>query len=335
LAELYSELAAIGLGECGAGTIVDVTACPGTDTCKLGISSSRGLAGELRTRLAEKGLMHDEAIGTFRIKVSGCFNACGQHHIADLGFWGVSRKVNGFTVPHFQVVLGGQWTNNAGSFGLAIGAVPSKNIPRVVDRLGETYARERQAGESFQSFIRRIGKAKIRALLDDLIKVPSRDDDPSFYSDWGDPREYTIGDMGVGECAGEVVPFVQFGLAESEREVFEAQLLLDKGEAKQAADLAYRAMLEAAKALTRSVHLNLRDDDDLVGEFKARLCDTKLFFDPFGGDRFANYLFRAHEQPTDGVSLEHAHQRVEEATLFIEAAHACYGRMTDAPAAIP
>ncbi|MEJ7733085.1 MAG: nitrite/sulfite reductase [Polyangiaceae bacterium] len=332
LPDLHAALCQIGLGAVGAGTIVDVTACPGTDTCKLGISSSRGLAGELRTRLAERAMHADEAVGDRRIKVSGCFNACGQHHIADLGFWGVSRKVAGYTVPHFQVVLGGKWKENAGAFGLAIGAVPSKNIPQVVVRLTDTFRSQRQGKETFQSFIQRIGKAKLRSLLDDLIKVPSRAEDASFYSDWGDPREYSIGDLGVGECAGEVVPFVEFGLAESEREVFEAQLSLDKGDPDRAVELAYQSMISAAKALTRSVNQNIKDDAEVVvAEFRERLVDTKLFNDPFAGDKFAQYLFHVHGQPLSGLSPEVAHQRVEEATLFIEAAHACYGRMSEGP----
>src|SRR5262249_50298595 len=188
----------------------------------------------------------------------------------------------------------------------------------------------------FQSFIQRKGKAKIRALLDNLIKVPARGDDASFYSDWGDPREYSIGDLGVGECAGEVVPFVEFGLAESERQVFEAQLSLDHKEAHKAAELAYGAMIEAAKALTRSVNMNLKDDaDSVVEEFRVRLCDTKLFNDPFAGDKFANFLFRVHGERSHAttIPLEVAKQRVEEATLFIEAAHACYGRMSQPAAA--
>ncbi len=335
LPELYRELAAIGLGAPGAGTIVDVTACPGTDTCKLGISSSRGLASELSTRLAEQNLELDEAVRGLRIKVSGCFNACGQHHIADLGFLGVSRKVGSYTVPHFQVVLGGQWTENAGAFGLAIGAVPSKNIPKVVERLTRTYASGREKDESFQAFIKRLGKAKIRALIDDLIQVPARDADPSFYSDWGDPREYTTGDMGVGECAGEVVPFVQFELAASEREVFEAGVLLEGGDAQKAADKAYSAMLQAAKALTRMQNQNVRDDADaIVEEFRARFHDTALFHDPYAGGKFASYLFRAHEQRGGSVTLERAHHCVEEASLFIDAAHACYGRLSTGPVTV-
>ena len=142
---LYTELKQADLAAPVAGTIVDVSSCPGTDTCKLGIASSRGLAGELRTRLAAKNAELDEAIGGLRIKVSGCFNSCGQHHVADLGFYGVSRNKNGYTVPHFQVLLGGEWANNAGSYGLAIGAVPSKRIPETVDRITGRYRAERHA----------------------------------------------------------------------------------------------------------------------------------------------------------------------------------------------
>ena len=162
LPELHQALQAVGLGEPGAGSIVDITACPGTDTCKLGISSSRGLAAVLRQHLAEKSFQLDEAVQNLHIKVSGCFNSCGQHHVADLGFYGVSRKVAGYAVPHFQVVLGGEWDHNAGSYGLPIMAVPSKRIPEVVTRLSERYVSGRKNGENFQQFIKRIGKAELK-----------------------------------------------------------------------------------------------------------------------------------------------------------------------------
>src|SRR6266498_5900079 len=217
LPALYLALKAIGLGQAGAGTIVDVTSCPGTDTCKLGISSSRGLAGELSTRLAAQSHTLDEAVQNLHIKVSGCFNSCGQHHVADLGFYGVSRHSGNLTVPHFQVVLGGEWGHNAGSYGLAMGAVPAKRIPEVVERLTGRYVNEREKNESFKAFIQRIGKVQVKNMLDDLTKIPSHDEDSTLYTDWGDNREFTIGDIGVGECAGEVVSHAEFGLANAER----------------------------------------------------------------------------------------------------------------------
>ena len=334
LPALHAELEAVGLAAPGAGTIADVTACPGTDTCKLGISSSRGLAAELGRRLEASGAHRDDVTGDLSIKVSGCFNACGQHHIAELGFWGVQRKVAGLTVPHFQVVLGGETAHNAGAFGLAIGAVPSKNVPAVVDRLTDAYRRGKEGDESFSKFVERTGKAKLRALIDDLFAVPPRAEDASFYSDWGDPREYTIGDLGVGECAGEVVRLVDFELTAAEREVFEAGVALERGEARVAAEGAYKAMVRAARALTRELVRDLSEDPDVVvPEFRARLCDTKLFADPFAGDKFASYLFRVHGRPFDGLALERARQRVEEAMLFLEAAHACHARMS-APAEV-
>ena len=222
LPALYADLNSAALAAPVAGTIVDVSSCPGTDTCKLGIASSRGLAGELRMRLASKNAELDEAIGSLRIKISGCFNSCGQHHVADLGFYGVSRNKNGYTVPHFQVLLGGMWEQNGGSYGLAIGAVPSKRIPETVDRITGRYRAERLQGESFQAFIKRIGKAECKKMLDEFTAVPPHDQDASFYSDWGDPREFSLGDIGVGECAGEVVFPIDFELVACEREVFEA-----------------------------------------------------------------------------------------------------------------
>lgn len=326
LPELYEALEAVGLGQPGAGTIVDIVACPGTDTCKLGISSSRGLAAELRTRLAEQSMQLDEAVQDLHIKISGCFNSCGQHHVADLGFYGVSRKVSGYTVPHFQVVLGGEWTNNAGSYGLPTVAIPSKNIPEVVVRLTKHYVADRQKGENFQSFVRRVGKAEVRKLLEDLTRVPS--DDRFYFSDWGDPREYTIDDIGVGECAGEVVSSIEFDLAAAEREVFEAQLMLERGSAQDAGRTAYEAMLHAARALIRTEYWDIRDDSaEVVQEFRKRFYDTEKFFDPFAGGKFAQYFLAAHEKAGMFYTPETARHRVEEAQLFIDASHSCYNRM--------
>ncbi|HET9931050.1 MAG TPA: nitrite/sulfite reductase [Polyangiaceae bacterium] len=329
LPALYAELEAIGLGDAGADTITDVTSCPGTDTCKLGISSSRGLAGELRRRLKLVEETLDPAARELHIKCSGCFNSCGQHHVADLGFLGVSRNVGGRRVPHFQLVVGGELAGNARSYGLAIGAVPSKRVPEVVERLTREYVTGKKADETFAQFIERFGKKEVRKIVDQFNTVPSYEEDPSFYSDWGDPREYTIGDLGVGECAGEVVSFTQFGLAASEREVFEAQVLLDEGKIREAADRAYSAMLQAARALTRQQNPNLGEDPgEIVNEFKARLVDTKVFWDPFAGAKFAQYLFRAHADPAiKGQNQESAHQLIEEAQLFVDAAHQAYTRI--------
>ena len=324
---LYQELKDLGLGAGGAGTIVDVVSCPGTDTCKLGIASSRGLAGELRTRLAEQNATMDEAIRNLHIKVSGCFNSCGQHHIADIGFYGNSRNIGGYTVPHFQVMIGGQWTENAKSYGLAIGSIPSKRIPDVVKRLTDRYIKERSQDENFQAFCRRVGKKELKTMLEDLTKVPPHTADASFYSDWGDPREFTIGDMGTGECAGEIVSLTEFGFTSAESDAFEASLLLDDGQYQKADERAYGAMLTAARTL---VQLQLpdapNDPNQIVREFKERFVDTKLFWDTYHAGQFANYLINRHEAADTRFDKDTAHKTVDEANLFIDAAHKCYAR---------
>ncbi len=325
---LFDALDKAGLGEPGASNILDIVACPGTDTCKLGISSSRGLAAELRSRLAGKCFELDEAIQGLHVKISGCFNSCGQHHISDIGFYGVSRNIQSFQVPHFQVVLGGQWEENAGSYGLPIVAIPSKRIPDALDRIIDHYMKLREKGESFQLFINRVGKAQIRQLLDDLKTMPDHDAEPSFYADWADPREYSTGDIGKGECAGEVVSAFEFAMTDAERMVFDAQTVLDSGEAQKAGTESYSAMLKAAKAIVMIEYDDITDDpDEIIEEFQERYFDTKVFFDPFAGGKFANYLFAAHDSAGTPFTEESARHLIEEAHLFIEAVHSCYNRI--------
>ncbi|MCF7763447.1 MAG: nitrite/sulfite reductase [Verrucomicrobia bacterium] len=330
LPAVYLELKRIGLGQAGAESIVDLTACPGTDTCKLGIASSRGLAGELRGRLLAKRAQLDPAVQKLRIKVSGCFNSCGQHHISDIGFYGNSRSVGSYKVPHFQVILGGQWVENGGAYGLAIGAIPSKRVPEFVDRITERFVRDKLPEESFQDFTRRIGKLELRGMLDDLMKVPAYEQDKSFYSDWGDPREFTMGDMGAGECAGEIVSLVQVELAAAEREVFEAQLEMEKENYPLADERAYHSMLQAAKALVKVQFLDVGEDPaSIVSEFKTRYIETQLFNDRFAGGKFANYLFQRFETTPVKFTRDSVRQLIEEAQLFIEAAYACQLRLSE------
>jgi sulfite reductase (ferredoxin) len=204
--------------------------------------------------------------------------------------------------------------------------VPSKNIPKVVSRLTERYLADRQPAEVFKDFINRTGKAELKKLLEDLTRPPAGD--RSFFSDWGDVREYTLGDMGDGECAGEVVSLVEFGLAAAERELFEAQLAFEKGEAAHAGAAAYHSMLSAAKALVQVENQNIGNDpDQIIAEFRQRYYDTKLFFDPFAGGKFAGYLFSAHEKSGQPYTEESSRYLIDEAQLFIDAAHSCNNRL--------
>lgn len=332
LPAVYQALKKINLADPYYGTIVDVTSCPGTDTCKLGISASRGLSGVLREHLAAKSVQMDEAVRNLHVKVSGCFNSCGQQHVADIGFYGISRKAGGYLVPHFQLVIGGQMHDNAGAYGMPIGGIPSKAIPKTVDRLTEMYIKGREKGESFQSYIRRLGKVELKKSLLDLMEVPTREQDKSYYVDWGNVREFTTSDIGVGECAGEIVSLVEFGLKAADRENFESQVLLDQNKSIDAARLAYKAMLTAAQGLIKGNNPDIADDPQaIISEFKTRFYDTELFFDPFGGARFANYLFAAQKLDLNNLNAEQSRKLIEESSLFIEAAYACNIRMSMAP----
>ncbi len=338
LGALYGELRDAKLALPGAATISDVTACPGTDTCKLGIASSRGLGAELREHFEDRGLHLDPVLRDVHVKVSGCPNSCGMHHIADIGFYGSSRNVGSFKVPHFLLLLGGSLEENAGSYGLAIGAVPSKRVPEAVDRLLDLYLDERAPAESFRSWVMRVGKKEIKARIKDLLAVPSYEDDPSYYIDWHDAREYSIGDIGVGECAGEVVTLTQFSLANAESRAFDASVIVDdpgatEEEARATAGMAYEAMVMAAQGLLKHDDPDVRGDPAVVyARFEREFVDTERFFERFVGAREWGYYQSAHGEGGLAADRAHARRSVEEAQLFIEAAHACYTRLLEAQA---
>ncbi len=340
LPALYGELERLDLALGGAGKIEDVVACPGTDTCKLGIAASRGLAAVLHESFAErqkKGAI-DPVVRDLHIKLSGCFNSCGQHHLADIGFYGVSRKIGGATVPHFRVLMGGEWENNGATYGLTIGAVPSKRIPEFIDHVTQKYLSGRQPGERFKEYCGRIGKKGLKEMVDAFSSVPPYALDRSLYSDWRDPREFTISDITTGECAGEVVPQIEFDLQAAEQRNFEAQVHLEQNEFQKADEAAYQSMLIAARGLVRTQLWDLPEDPDrIVPEFKTRLYDTQLFQSPdagqYAGGKFALYLLNRHADKDRAFSAEKARHLVEEAQLFIEAAHGYYQRLSERQAA--
>jgi len=336
LPALYAELERLDLALPGAGKIEDVVTCPGTDTCKLGIAASRGLAAELHERLVQRqkngGI--DPAVRDLHIKMSGCFNSCGQHHLADIGFYGVSRKIGGATVPHFRVLMGGEWENNGATYGLTIGAVPSKRIPEFIDHVTQRYQAERLDGERFKDYVTRIGKKALKGMVDAFSAVPPYAVDRSFYSDWRDPREFTISDITTGECAGEVVSQIEFDLQAAEQRNFEAQIHLEQNEVQKADEAAYQSMLIAAKGLVRTQMRDVADDaEQIVAEFKKRFYDTQLFQSPdagqYAGGKFALYLLNRHADKDRTFTADRARHLVEEAQLFIEAAYSCHQRMTE------
>ncbi|MCZ6681529.1 MAG: sulfurtransferase TusA family protein [Candidatus Poribacteria bacterium] len=319
LPALYRELKAIGLGEPGAETIADITACPGTDSCKLGISSSRGLAAHLRNHFITTGVKDE--VKDLRIKISGCPNSCVQHHIANIGFFGSSRRIGGHIAPYYQVILGGHAIENAGSYGLATGKIHGKHIPQFIEDLTDKYLDERHDGESFTDYVKRLGKAEIKTILSQYDPIPSYEEDPSYYVDTGDTKEFQL-KTGVGECAGQLVEVVSFKLEEADRLIYEAGLRFESDAYVESAKRAYEAMIKAADALLTTEGLQYIDDETTITEFRNRFFEPGIVFAGFGA-----HLFKAAKEDVSTFDQELTHRRVEEATLFTEEAHNVYNRM--------
>lgn len=201
LPALYEELVRIQLALPDAERIQDITACPGADTCQIGVTSSRGLARALM-ELLERPEYKTEDLKALRIKISGCPNSCGQHHIADIGFFGAARSVGGKLLPHYQLLLGGGIEDGRAQFGAPVVKLPAKHVPQAVERLLQQYRRERYDRESFHAFVQRIGVPTLAQQLEDLTVVQPQADASGIYQDWGRTEEFNLGGMGQGECAG-------------------------------------------------------------------------------------------------------------------------------------
>lgn len=199
LVALFNELKALGLSEGGALRLVDVTRCPGADTCQIAVTKSRGLAGAILETF-KNGLAADADMKDLSIKISGCTNSCGQHHIGNIGFFGTYRKVNGKEVPHYQVLLGGDIREGSARFGQPIAAVPAKRAPEVVKHLVGLYKKEKKEGERFVEMIDRLGKDRLRAEIEPFRALPPHEEKPELYQEWGENHDFKAS-IGQGECA--------------------------------------------------------------------------------------------------------------------------------------
>lgn len=195
---LYERLDAIGMAQPGAELARDVVACPGADTCNLAVTQSRGLAEAVGNRLEEEGLAE---VGGLRINISGCTNSCGQHHVADIGFFGAERRADGRSAPGYQMLLGGHVGSERIHFGDKALRVPAKNAAEAAVRVIRRFAAERAAGETFRGWMVRAGGAtSIARELHELDAFPAFEDDPDFYVDYGETGPYAA-EIGESECA--------------------------------------------------------------------------------------------------------------------------------------
>ena len=200
LYDVWSRLQAIGLGEAGARQINDVVSCPGTDSCKLGITNSMGLAQAIQRRV-EALSIDDPLTKKIHIKISGCPNGCGRHHIADIGFYGAAMKFDKHQVPAYIVMLGGQYDAGQIRVGQRLDVrVPSKRVPEAVERFVRHYQAHRRADETFTAFVERVGADPFENLIPDL-SLPVTFDDAHLneFIDWNQNRVYKL-ERGEGEC---------------------------------------------------------------------------------------------------------------------------------------
>jgi sulfite reductase beta subunit-like hemoprotein len=197
LPDLYARLVALDMASPGAELSRDVVACPGADTCNLAVTQSRGLAADIDRALENAGLADVPGV---RINISGCTNSCGQHHISDIGFFGLERRAHGRSAPGYQMLLGGKVGNMEIHFGEKATKLPAKAASEAVVRVVGRFAGERNAGESFGDWLSRSGGATgVGTALADLDEFPDPLVDPNYYIDFDETGPY-VADVGDGEC---------------------------------------------------------------------------------------------------------------------------------------
>jgi ferredoxin-nitrite reductase/sulfite reductase (ferredoxin) len=203
LSALHAELVEIGLAEDGVLTLNDVMTCPGADTCSLGVTSSKGLGRAIRDELTVKNghFRDDPLVEQIRIKISGCPNSCGHHHVADIGFYGNAVRSGERMVPAFSMLIAGRADGPDARIGKHVMKISAKRVPDAVVTLVEHYQQDRNDGEPFSDWAVRVGNDHIKQVLADYSVMPKFEDDPMAFVDWGANKLFSLDDMGEGECA--------------------------------------------------------------------------------------------------------------------------------------
>jgi sulfite reductase beta subunit-like hemoprotein len=199
--DVWRALSELGLGEPGSREIADVVSCPGTDSCKLGITSSMGLNEAVQQRI-EQMQISDELTRQIHIKMSGCPNGCAQHHVATIGFYGASIKVGEHTIPAYIPHVGGRYEGGDVAFGERLKLrLPAKRVPDAVERWIRHYESERADGEPFDAFASRVGTGELEGLVKDLsLPVDFGLETMNEFIDWNRSAPFQV-ERGEGECA--------------------------------------------------------------------------------------------------------------------------------------
>lgn len=279
--KVYEELSKINLSDAGFDTLADVTACPGTDTCNLGVTNSTALSLELEKMIKnEYPQLIDESL--IKIKISGCMNSCGQHMIANIGFHGSSIKFGTKICPAQQVVLGGGVDpDGKGFIAEKVIKLPSKRILEAVRWLLKDYEENAEDTEYFNAYVRRQGKIYFYDLLKPLADLKSLDD--SGFQDWGKEADF-IPEIGVGECAGVMMDLVGTILGDAQDRYTSAQRALNEGQWSAAIYYTYNALVIGAKAILLSKDIQCNTHTGIINDFEEKIQNQGLvnLSNPFG-----------------------------------------------------
>jgi len=264
---VFEKLNELGLATPGFESVADITSCPGTDTCNLGISNSTGITRELERVLFEEypDLIYNKDI---TIKISGCINACGQHAMAAIGFHGSSMKIGKMVAPALQVLLGGGPTGDgAGVASEKIIKVPSKRGPQVLRTLLEDYFKNSTEGELFNQYYTRQGKIYFYDLLNPIANQENIT--PDDFIDWEQTEAYKP-EIGVGECASVLIDLVATLLYEAEERLQWSEDSFNAAEYSDAIYHSYTGFVLSAKALLVAESVKTNTQSGIIKDFDEK-----------------------------------------------------------------
>lgn len=268
----YAELQKLGFSEAGYNSTTDITACPGTDTCNLGIASSTGIASELEKVLKSEFPKYSNN-KNITIKISGCMNACGQHNMAHIGFQGMTIKSGNLVAPALQILFGGGVLGNGqGRFSDKVLKIPSKRGPEALRILLNDFEKNQQVQENFLSYYDTKGKSYFYDLLKHLSDTTNLKEDD--FIDWGHDKNY-VKAIGVGECAGVVIDLVSTLLFESEEKLENATIALNQQQWSDSIYHSYTAMINTAKALLTSEGAKTNTQSGIITTFDEVFINSK------------------------------------------------------------
>lgn len=312
LPHIFNVLYDLGFAKPGFDSTSDITTCPGTDTCNLGISNSTEMARVLEQYIHE---FHRDFIfeQNLKIKISGCMNSCGQHGLAHIGFHGSSVKANGKVVPAAQVMLGGGTVGDGeGRVAERVIKIPTKRVTHLVDLTLGDFKAHREAEESFHHYYERQGKDYFYQLYKPLADLSTLTEDE--YIDWGHQDTFETA-IGVGECAGVVIDLVATLLFEAEEKIGWANEAFDKGLYADAIYHTYSSFVWTAKALLLDKGINASTQTSVINEFDARYVEEGVFSFPVS---FSDRVLQINKYTP---SVEFAQAYLTQATAFyLEAA---------------